>query len=138
MYPNVLGFVFIVELHLIEALVDPIGSEKSFVAADFSHASTLEHHDAIRSLLEGADRDDISILDDTVEANYADHNPPPFQGPAGGIEGARDAFTAATKIFSLPMGFTSASIKCSSTMKTKHKASAYMLLLQQARERCES
>jgi predicted ester cyclase len=54
----------------------------------------------VRALLEGADRNDISILDDTVEANYADHNPPPFQGPAGGIEGARDAFTAATKIFS--------------------------------------
>ena len=54
----------------------------------------------VRALLEGADRDDISILDDTVEANYADHNPPPFQGPAGGIEGARDAFMAARKIFS--------------------------------------
>ena len=54
----------------------------------------------VRALLEGADRNDISILDDTLEANYADHNPPPFQGPAGGIEGSRDAFMAATKIFS--------------------------------------
>jgi predicted ester cyclase len=53
----------------------------------------------VRALLEGADRNDISILDETVEPDYADHNPPPFQGPATGIEGAREAFTVATKIF---------------------------------------
>jgi len=54
----------------------------------------------VRSLLEGADRNDISILEETVEPNYADHNPPPFQGTGTGLEGARDAFMAATKIFS--------------------------------------
>jgi predicted ester cyclase len=54
----------------------------------------------VRTLLEGADRSDISVLDETVEPNYVDHNPPPFQGPNTGIEGARDAFTTATKIFS--------------------------------------
>lgn len=54
----------------------------------------------VRSLLEGADRNDISILDETVESDYSDHNPPPFQGPNTGIEGARDAFTMAGKIFS--------------------------------------
>jgi len=54
----------------------------------------------VRALLEGADRNDISILDDTVQPDYTDHNPPPFQGPATGIEGARDAFTTAAKIFS--------------------------------------
>lgn len=54
----------------------------------------------IRSLLEGADRSDISVLDETVAADYTDHNPPPFQGPGTGVDGARDAFTAATKIFS--------------------------------------
>jgi predicted ester cyclase len=54
----------------------------------------------VRTLLEGADRSDISVLDETVESDYVDHNPPPFQGPNTGIDGARDAFTTATKIFS--------------------------------------
>lgn len=54
----------------------------------------------IRALLEGADRNDISIIDEVVVEDYVDHNPPPFQGPATGAAGARDAFGAATKIFS--------------------------------------
>lgn len=54
----------------------------------------------IRNLLQGADRDEIAVLDETVAADYSDHNPPPFQGPATGLEGARDAWTTATKIFS--------------------------------------
>jgi predicted ester cyclase len=54
----------------------------------------------VRALLEGADRSDISVLDETLAPEYDDHNPPPFQGPATGLDGARDAFSAATKIFS--------------------------------------
>ena len=54
----------------------------------------------VRSLLEGADRNDITILDATVVADYSDHNPPPFQGPGTGIEGAQDAWNAAIKMFS--------------------------------------
>jgi len=54
----------------------------------------------VRTLLEGADRSDIAVLDETVAGDYVDHNPPPFQGPGTGLDGARDAFTTATKIFS--------------------------------------
>lgn len=54
----------------------------------------------VRTLIEGADRNDISILDETIASDYDDHNPPPFQGPATGIEGSRDAWTAAIKMFS--------------------------------------
>lgn len=43
---------------------------------------------------------DIAILDETVAADYTDHNPPPFQGPKTGLDGAQDAFTTATRIFS--------------------------------------
>jgi predicted ester cyclase len=54
----------------------------------------------VRTLLEGADRSDISVIDRVLGADYVDHNPPPFQGPSTGAEGAREAFTTATKIFS--------------------------------------
>jgi predicted ester cyclase len=54
----------------------------------------------VRSLLERADRSDISVIDDVVDTGYVDHNPPPFQGPGHGADGARDAFGAAMKIFS--------------------------------------
>ena len=54
----------------------------------------------VRALLEGADRSDISVIDQVLADNYVDHNPPPFQGPATGAAGARDAFATATKIFS--------------------------------------
>jgi len=54
----------------------------------------------VRTLFEGADHNDISVIDEVVDDDYVDHNPPPFQGPATGAEGARDAFTTAGKIFS--------------------------------------
>ena len=54
----------------------------------------------VRALLKGADDNDISVIDELVADDYVDHNPPPFQGPATGAEGARDAFTTAGKIFS--------------------------------------
>ena len=59
-----------------------------------------ENKALVRALLEGADRSDISVLDQVLADGYVDHNPPPFQGPATGADGARDAFTTATKIFS--------------------------------------
>ena len=54
----------------------------------------------VRTLLEGADRSDISVIDRVLAEDYVDHNPAPYQGPATGAEGARAAFNAATKIFS--------------------------------------
>jgi predicted ester cyclase len=54
----------------------------------------------IRKLLAAADANDISVLDEVLAEGYVDHNPPPFQGPATGSQGARDAFTTAGKIFS--------------------------------------
>lgn len=54
----------------------------------------------VRQLLAGADRADESVIDDVVHASYEDHNPPPFQGPATGAQGAHDAFANALKIFS--------------------------------------
>jgi predicted ester cyclase len=54
----------------------------------------------VRQILERADKGDITLIDDLVDPSYVDHNPPPFQGSGTGAEGARDAFNAATKIFS--------------------------------------
>ena len=54
----------------------------------------------VRALLKGADDNDVSVIDQLLADDYVDHNPPPFQGPATGVEGARDAFTTAGKIFS--------------------------------------
>src|SRR5689334_8510412 len=54
----------------------------------------------VRTLFERADKSDASVIEDVVATEYADHNPPPFQGPATGAAGAHDAFTAALKIFS--------------------------------------
>ena len=54
----------------------------------------------VRALLKGADDNDVSVIDQLLADDYVDHNPPPFQGPATGAEGARDAFTTAGKIFS--------------------------------------
>jgi predicted ester cyclase len=54
----------------------------------------------VRTLLEGADRNDISVVAPVLSDDYVDHNPPPFQGPMTGADGAREAFTTATKIFS--------------------------------------
>lgn len=54
----------------------------------------------VRSILERADKSDITLIDDLVDPSYVDHNPPPFQGPATGAQGARDAFNAAVEIFS--------------------------------------
>ena len=54
----------------------------------------------VRALLEGADRNDISVLDETIAADSVDHNPPPFATSGEGLEAARDTFTTAGKIFS--------------------------------------
>jgi predicted ester cyclase len=54
----------------------------------------------VRSMFERADRSDISLVDEILAPGYVDHDPPPFQGPATGAEGARNAFETATKIFS--------------------------------------
>jgi len=55
----------------------------------------------VRRLLDAADRSDIAALDELLAPGYVDHNPPPFQNPAlSGVEGARDTFATAMKIFS--------------------------------------
>ncbi len=54
----------------------------------------------VRRLLERADADDVTVLDELLAEDYVDHNPPPFQGPTPGAAGAREAFHAAEKIFS--------------------------------------
>ena len=54
----------------------------------------------VRALLEGADRNDISVLEETLAPDHKDHNPPPFATSGDGLEAARDTFTTAGKIFS--------------------------------------
>jgi len=54
----------------------------------------------VRQLLERADGNDSSVLDEVLHPDYVDHNPPPFQGPATGVKGAHDAFTNGIAIFS--------------------------------------
>lgn len=54
----------------------------------------------VRALLEGADRNDISVLEQTMATDCVDHNPPPFAGSGAGIGAAQETFTTAGKIFS--------------------------------------
>lgn len=54
----------------------------------------------VRRYLSRVDTGDIGCLDEFVDSSYDDHNPPPFQGEARGMEGARDAFAYALKAFS--------------------------------------
>jgi len=54
----------------------------------------------VRRLLERADGNDSSVLDEVLSPEYVDHNPPPFQGPETGLPGARSAFKNGAEIFS--------------------------------------
>jgi steroid delta-isomerase-like uncharacterized protein len=61
---------------------------------------TADNKALVRELFAKVDTGDVGVLDDHVADGYDDHNPPPFQGPARGLEGARDAFAYALKAFS--------------------------------------
>ena|SRR5437588_105817 len=54
----------------------------------------------VRTLFEGADRNDVTVLDEVVHEDYVDHNPPPFASATPGLIGAHETFATATKIFS--------------------------------------
>jgi len=54
----------------------------------------------VQRWLEGVDTGDVRVVDEFVSADYADHNPPPFPGLSPGIEGSREAFSHALKVFS--------------------------------------
>ena len=54
----------------------------------------------VREWLQGVDTAKVEVLDDYLGAEFVDHNPPPFQGPATGIAGARDSFNYALAAFS--------------------------------------
>lgn len=60
-----------------------------------------ENKALVRKMLDAADRSDLAAIEELLAPDYVDHNPPPFQNPAlRGVEGSRDGFNAATKIFS--------------------------------------
>ena len=59
-----------------------------------------ENKALVRELLAGADAVREQVLDDVLDADYDDHNPPPFQGPRTGVAGAHDAWKFAVGAFS--------------------------------------
>ena len=54
----------------------------------------------VRDLFAGVDAAREEILDEVIDTDYTDHNPPPFQGPTPGLAGAHDAWQYAVKAFS--------------------------------------
>ena len=46
----------------------------------------------VRRFYEEIDKGNIDILDELVDENYIDHNPPPFPGLGSGREGLKQAF----------------------------------------------
>jgi predicted ester cyclase len=46
----------------------------------------------VRRFYEEIDKGNIGVLDELVDENYLDHNPPPFPGLASGREGLKQAF----------------------------------------------
>jgi len=46
----------------------------------------------VRRFYEEIDKGNIGVLDELVDENYIDHNPPPFPGLASGREGLKQAF----------------------------------------------
>lgn len=62
--------------------------------------STEENKALVRQWLQAVDTGDVGVVDKHVGPAFVDHNPPPFQGPATGLQGAKDAFTYALGAFS--------------------------------------
>lgn len=62
--------------------------------------STEDNKALVRRWLQDVDTGDVGVVDKYVAPSIVDHNPPPFQGPATGIEGARHAFSYALGAFS--------------------------------------
>ncbi|HUI02842.1 MAG TPA: ester cyclase [Acidimicrobiales bacterium] len=54
----------------------------------------------VREWLQAVDTGDVGVLDKYLDAGFVDHNPPPFQGPNSGVQGAKDAFNYALGAFS--------------------------------------
>lgn len=62
--------------------------------------SSEENKALVRAWLARIDTGDVAVVDEFVDDGYTDHNPPPFQGPAIGAAGVRDAFHYALSAFS--------------------------------------
>jgi predicted ester cyclase len=62
--------------------------------------SAEENKALIRDWLRGVDTAKVDVVDDFLAAEFTDHNPPPFAGPATGPAGVRDAFNYALNAFS--------------------------------------
>ena len=54
--------------------------------------STQENKRLVRKFYEEIDNGNLAALDELVDENYIDHNPPPFPGLAQGREGLKQAF----------------------------------------------
>jgi predicted ester cyclase len=54
----------------------------------------------VREWLQAVDTGDVGVVDNYLGGGFVDHNPPPFQGPNTGVQGAKDAFTYALGAFS--------------------------------------
>lgn len=62
--------------------------------------STEQNKALVRQWLKSVDTGAVGVIDDHLDASFVDHNPPPFQGPRTGVEGAKDAFNYALTAFS--------------------------------------
>ena len=61
--------------------------------------TTEDNKALVRQWLQSVDTGKVEVIDDYLGADFVDHNPPPFQGPATGLRGARDAFNYALGAF---------------------------------------
>jgi len=61
---------------------------------------TDDYKSLVREWLQAVDTGDVGVLDKYLDSGFIDHNPPPFQGPNTGVQGAKDAFSYALGAFS--------------------------------------
>ena len=54
--------------------------------------NTEENKALVRRFYEEIDKGNIEVLDELVDENYLDHNPPPFPGLLAGREGLKQSF----------------------------------------------
>jgi predicted ester cyclase len=61
---------------------------------------TSDNKALVREWLQAVDTGDVAVVDKYLGSGFIDHNPPPFQGPDTGVQGAKDAFSYALGAFS--------------------------------------
>ena len=64
---------------------------KGFTGREFT-VSAEANKALVRRFYEEIDKDNLDVLDELVDPDYLDHNPPPFPGLGSGLDGLKQAF----------------------------------------------